>query len=362
METKITLPQLAKTLAQKKDLTQKDAEAFLREFFDTIIQNVTTDKLVKIKGLGTFKLIEVLDRESVNVNTGERIIIPGHTKLSFMPDPLLKDTVNKPFADFQTVIINDGTSLEEMERIPEEEEKPKQDLEQDTELEPEPVQEEEQDLEQKVEQEPEVEQVQEQELEPMVVPEGKTVRFAAADETAKPKDLEEANKTPEPTPIIPPTKDGALTSAEKWAIALGIILLCLLSYFVGYNRLLSPSESAPQKAEIKKNPELKKDTKSETPAAKEVSSEPKQSETPASEPATPKEEVQYAQVPGGKYQIIGTRKTHVMKVGDYLTKIAVQEYGDKDVARYIVVHNNLRNPDNVPIGAEIKLPELKKME
>ena len=124
METKITLPQLAKTLAQKKDLTQKDAEAFLREFFDAIIQNVTTDKLVKIKGLGTFKLIEVLDRESVNVNTGERIIIPGHTKLSFLPDPLLKDTINKPFADFQTVIINDGTNLEEMERIPEEEEKP----------------------------------------------------------------------------------------------------------------------------------------------------------------------------------------------------------------------------------------------
>ena len=126
METKITLPQLAKTLAQKQDLTQKDAEAFLREFFDAIIQNVTTDKLVKIKGLGTFKLIEVLDRESVNVNTGERIIIPGHTKLSFLPDPLLKDTINKPFADFQTVIINDGTSLEEMERIPEEEEKPEQ--------------------------------------------------------------------------------------------------------------------------------------------------------------------------------------------------------------------------------------------
>ena len=355
METKITLPQLAKTLAQKQDLTQKDAEAFLREFFDAIIQNVTTDKLVKIKGLGTFKLIEVLDRESVNVNTGERIIIPGHTKLSFLPDPLLKDTINKPFADFQTVIINDGTSLEEMERIPEEEEKPEQDLEQDAELEPEPVQEEEQDLEPELDLEPEVEQVQEQEPEeenenvqqPVVAPEEKAeeVRLVASDESKKPEE-----------------EMRALTSAEKWAMALGIVLLCLLSYFVGYNRLLSPSESAPQKKELKKNPELNKDAKSETPAAKEVPSAPKQSETSASEPAPQKEEVQYAQVPGGKYQIIGTRKTHVMKVGDYLTKIAVQEYGDKDAARYIVVHNNLRNPDNVPIGAEIKLPELKKIE
>ena len=356
METKITLPQLAKTLAQKQDLTQKDAEAFLREFFDAIIQNVTTDKLVKIKGLGTFKLIEVLDRESVNVNTGERIIIPGHTKLSFLPDPLLKDTINKPFADFQTVIINDGTSLEEMERIPEEEEKPELDLEQDAELEPEPVQEEEeQELKPELDLEPKVEQVQEQEPEeenenvqqPVVAPEEKAeeVRLVASDE---PKKTEEEMR--------------ALTSAEKWAMALGIVLLCLLSYFVGYNRLLSPSESAPQKKELKKNPELNKDAKSETPAAKEVPSAPKQSETPATEPAPQKEEVQYAQVPGGKYQIIGTRKTHVMKVGDYLTKIAVQEYGDKDAARYIVVHNNLRNPDNVPIGAEIKLPELKKIE
>lgn len=353
METKITLPQLAKTLAQKKGLTQKDAEAFLREFFNAIIQNVTTDKLVKIKGLGTFKLIEVLDRESVNVNTGERIVIPGHTKLSFIPDSLLKDTINKPFADFQTVIINEGTSLEDMEKVPEEEEL---EQEQVVDQEPEPIQEEEQDQKPEVEQEeeqdsePKVEQepVQEEEEEELIVaPEEKPeeVRLVAPDESQKPEE-----------------KMRALTSAEKWAMALGIILLCLLSYFIGYNRLLSQSESAPQNAETKKNPELKKDTKSVTPAAKEVSSAPKQSETPVSEPASPKEEVQYAQVPGGEYQIIGTRKTHIMKPGDYLTKIAVQEYGDKDAARYIIVHNNLRNPDNVPIGAEIKLPELKKME
>ena len=124
MGSKITIQQLAKTLAQKKKLSQKDAEAFLKEFFDSIIQNVTTDKLVKIKGLGTFKLIEVQDRESVHVNTGERFIIPGHSKLSFIPETALKDLVNKPFADFQTVVINEGTSLEEMERLPEEEDTP----------------------------------------------------------------------------------------------------------------------------------------------------------------------------------------------------------------------------------------------
>ena len=118
MATKINLQQLAKILAQKKDIPQRDAEAFLKEFFDSIIQNVTTDKLVKVKGLGTFKLIEVLDRESVNINTGERIVIPGHTKLSFAPENALKDLINKPFADFQAVVLNEGTSVEEMEWTP----------------------------------------------------------------------------------------------------------------------------------------------------------------------------------------------------------------------------------------------------
>ncbi|MBO7167804.1 MAG: HU family DNA-binding protein, partial [Bacteroidaceae bacterium] len=121
MENKITLSQLARTLAQKMGMPQKKAEAFLKEFFDSIAENVKTDKLVKVKGLGTFKLIDVNDRESVNVHTGERIVIPGHSKLSFTPEASLRDAVNRPFADFQTVVINDETNLEDMERVPQEE-------------------------------------------------------------------------------------------------------------------------------------------------------------------------------------------------------------------------------------------------
>jgi nucleoid-associated protein YgaU len=76
----------------------------------------------------------------------------------------------------------------------------------------------------------------------------------------------------------------------------------------------------------------------------------------------PVEEVQYAQVPDGKYKIVGTRKTHVMKPGDYITRIALKEYGDKEMAQYIIVHNAFSNPDKVPIGQEIKLPELQEIE
>ena len=115
MEGKVLLQDLAQTLAAKRNMQRKDAEAFMKAFFETISDGILQDKIVKVKGLGTFKMIEVQNRESVNVNTGERIVIPGHSKISFTPDAELKDKVNKPFALFQTVIINEGTSLEDME-------------------------------------------------------------------------------------------------------------------------------------------------------------------------------------------------------------------------------------------------------
>ena len=353
MDAKITLPQLAKIVAQKKNMTQKDAEAFLRTFFDVIIQNVTTEKQVKIKGLGTFKLIEVLDRESVNVSTGERIVIPGHSKLSFMPDASLKDMVNKPFADFQTVVINEGTSLEEMERIPDE----KEEMEQ----EPEVAQEQYQEVAQEQYQEEVQEQVQEEEQEQVQEEEQnleqKEEQVPCISQVAEPVPPAPAQKEVPPTPVVS-TSSQPLNAVEKWAIALGIILLCLLSYFIGYSHLLSPSEDAPQKTELKKN------TKSVTPAPKEVTPAPapEQSEAPASEPAPQKVDVQYDQVPDGEYEIIGTRKTYIMKSGDYLTRIALKEYGDKEFTRYIITHNRFRDPNNVPVGAEIKLPELKKKQ
>ncbi len=86
MDGKVSLQDLAQTLASKRNIQRKEAEAFLKAFFETISDGILQDKIAKIKGLGTFKMIEVQDRESVNVNTGERIIIPGHSKISFTPD------------------------------------------------------------------------------------------------------------------------------------------------------------------------------------------------------------------------------------------------------------------------------------
>ena len=81
----------------------------------------TRKKAVKVKGLGTFKVIDVRERESVNVNTGERVVIESHGKITFTPDPVMRDLVNKPFAQFETVVLNDGVDLEEMGRIQEKE-------------------------------------------------------------------------------------------------------------------------------------------------------------------------------------------------------------------------------------------------
>lgn len=118
MNNKLSIQDLASAFAEKVGMDAKSANIFVKTVFEIVEEYIATDKIVKIKGFGTFKLISVSDRESVNVNTGERIIIAGHTKLSFTPDAALKDAVNRPFADFETTPLNDSTSIEDMERIP----------------------------------------------------------------------------------------------------------------------------------------------------------------------------------------------------------------------------------------------------
>ena len=331
MSSKINLQQLAKILAQKKSIPQKDAEAFLKEFFDSIVQNVTSEKLVKIKGLGTFKLIEVLDRESVNVNTGERIVIPGHSKLSFAPETALKDLINKPFADFQTTVINEGTSIEEMERVPQEAPSSDQSTEEEGSWEPEveektalPPLEEEKEHEEAVPIQKFVEEPKEVPAEePKEVPAEEPKEVPVEESKEEPVDEAEADEAKKPHFIV------------KFALWLGAaLLLCVVAYLAF--RSCSDGSSKSEKVE-----------------QVEV-------EAPVEEAPAPK--IEYAQVPGGEYRIVGTRKTHVMKPGEFITRIAIEEYGNKDFAPYIIVHNAFPDPDNVPVDMEIKLPELEKIE
>lgn len=109
---------ITSALAKQHNLSAADAAAFVDAFFDIISSELKNGNQVKIKGLGTFKVQAVKPRESVNVNTGERVLIEGHDKISFTPDTVMKELVNKPFSQFETVVINDGVDTEELERIP----------------------------------------------------------------------------------------------------------------------------------------------------------------------------------------------------------------------------------------------------
>lgn len=114
--SKNSLNGLADKLAEKSGLSQIEAELFIRKMFDVCQQGLAADKIVKMRWLGTFKVTSVKDRESVDVNTGERIVIEGRDKISFTPDNILKEIVNKPFAQFETVVVNDGVDFESIDK------------------------------------------------------------------------------------------------------------------------------------------------------------------------------------------------------------------------------------------------------
>ena len=113
--SKSSLSVLAKAVASKRGLTQAEAERFIATMFEVAGDGIQEDKLLKMKWLGTFKITSVKDRESVDVNTGERIVIEGRDKISFTPDTILKEIINKPFAQFETVVVNDGIDFSDID-------------------------------------------------------------------------------------------------------------------------------------------------------------------------------------------------------------------------------------------------------
>lgn len=127
---RLTIQDIAKILVEKNGLQQKEANQFASDMFALILHHLELGEQVKIKGLGTFKIIDVEARESVSVRTGERVMIDSHSKVSFVPDPTMKELVNKPFSQFETVILNDGVEFDDIQEQPtiSEEEEAKEDM------------------------------------------------------------------------------------------------------------------------------------------------------------------------------------------------------------------------------------------
>ena len=418
MNERLTIQDLTDLLAAKHSMTKKDAEAFVKEFFLLIEQALESENTVKIKGLGTFKLIDVDSRESVNVNTGERFQIKGHTKVSFSPDANLRDTINKPFAHFETVVLNENTVLEDTPIEETEEEESGEEV--IPTVIPEPIEPQSQPKEEEKEEmslteiqpivEPRSIEPQSVVVEPKTVPVEKK-EIITAEEIIE-QELLRANLKPESTIVrsqegksemakgaevaqtaIQPTPQKNIpdssvkeTSPVPYLITIIILVLLLCGgvvLFIYYPDLFSsssdknaldmpPVTTQPVKPEVQLSDTIEqdsvKDIKPETPKTAitptPVVPQKKEAVTPAKtenkvirqQPSTS------VYLDSASYKITGTKTKYTVKEGETLTRVSLRFYGTKAMWPYIVKHNPdvIKNPNNVPYGTTIKIPELTK--
>ena len=251
---------LAKYLSKKHKIQQKEAERFLTALVDVLNEGLHYEKLVKVKGLGTFKVIEVKNRESVDVNTGERILIEGRPKITFTPDAVMKDLVNKPFAQFETVVLNEGVTFDNLSEEPEveltEEPEPQPEIEQLMEEKPAPEPEVEEEQPEIVAEQPEEIMVPEETVTEIVVPlaempvseveEPEMPEEIPAEETALPEveepeipeapDKSEDSENSEYSENSDNSDNSDPKSSKSWiGWLLGMIAVGALMYFVGYH-------------------------------------------------------------------------------------------------------------------------------
>ena len=372
---KIFMAELADMLAQKAGISKREAQQFLTDFVETIQDGVNNDKLVKIKGLGTFKVIDVDARESVNVNTGERVTIDSHQKLTFTPDAAMKELVNKPFSQFETVVLNDGVEFDDEPEVEEPaiaEETPEPVVEPTPEPEPEPVV--------VPEPEPEPVVVPEPEPEPVVVPEPEPEPVVVPE--PEPEPMPEPEPEADPAPVEEEVAEEAEEkSASYWWLWLLIaIIACVISFAGGYlygrhmemQELFAedaPADTAAVQAapvvEVKDTakvdtmqvkPEAEKQAEVKEPEVKQPEPEVKVKQ-PEPEPEWKKYEAMDVRVRTGAYGIVGTDRMEKVRPGDTMKRIARRTLGE-GMECYIEVYNNISTSD-LKEGQEVKIPKLK---
>ena len=391
------MSELADRLAEKAGIEKRVAQTFLSAVIDTIRDGVNNDKIVKIKGLGTFKVIDVDARESVNVNTGERVVISSHQKLTFTPDASLKDLVNKPFSQFDTVVLNEGVdfdnmnlnSSENIETEPSEEEKPiTEEVQNDSDttvelpevIEETPIQEE----APVQEEEPIQEETPVQEEEPVQDVEEEEVVLVQEEETPVQDDQEEEETPVQEEEEVPIQKDEAPTQEEDttnqsywWLWLIIFIIACVLSFAGGYllgSHKHRTSENTMQTESLAPAPSTKvapselKDTLNKDTLSTNIKTETVSQEKPKATNVAPqqqKEESDWkkyeekdARVRTGAYKIVGTDYTITVKSGDTMKRIANRVLGE-GMECYIEVYNNISSGQALQEGQELKIPKLE---
>ena len=438
MKQKLLLSDFAQWLSEKEGITKKEAQTFLRTLFQIVEQGLTDDQFVKIKGLGTFKLVTVNERESVNINTGERFQIGEHNKIAFIPDASMKEIINRPFAHFESVDLSDETDTAELDAVdeavkqefppiseeetstaeesipttvevitesshptslPEKQKDVTEEVSEESNLTEEIPTEfatiteglEEKKAEEKAEETEALAQAEETEAlaqaeETETLAQAEAVAITAK-ETASESQTPEEALAPEETPIqvvstsektdamgtdaeisvsqpTTLTVSGAAVEEEEdtrrpWLrrtlMALFVLLLCTASYFAGYYRLLCPpcastaptapaTKVQPDSAQAKKPQAAKKDSAAVSAASQTVSKPLNEAKDSVKQPQKQEEAV---------------TRTHTIRVGDNLSRIARKYYGDDHYVDFIIRKNNLKNADNIHVGKVLVLPPLE---
>ena len=369
---KLTIQDIAKVLVEKSGLTQKEANKFATEMFSIIQQRLEEDELVKIKGFGTFKIINVEARESVSVRTGERVMIDSHAKVTFTPDTVMKELVNKPFSQFETVVLNDGVEFDDVAEDNEEDVAPVEDV--ISPVEELPVVEMAQ-----VEEEPQVVETPQIEEEPQVEEEPQIEEEPQVEETPMVTLAEDEPVEEEPVADEEPVEEES--SWKKWLLAVAVVLVLMgLSAYGGYYYAMQKmSAQKTETATIKKDevatPEkpvdsvaVAKDTVLAAPV--EVAKPEVKAEEPAKKEETVKQEVKepaeepdpYAakdeRVRLGAYRIVGTAEEVKVLPGQTFYSICRAHLGP-DMQCYVEVYNNLPKDPKIKEGQVIKIPKLK---
>lgn len=387
MNEKVNIQNLIELLVEKHRITPKEAEEFVKTFFAVIEEGLEQDKYVKIKGLGTFKLIGVESRGSIDVNTGERIEIQGHTKVSFTPDSALKELINRPFGHFETVILNENTVLEDtpIEKAGEDEfedvsigQNVADELDTISKIPSEPASPliESVIATEKVAKEEDADEQQEEE--------GK---ISTTEETLKnSQQKEDTYEGVLQQTDIKENKDNGL----KWfMIALACVLLACagIVFYLYYPDL--QEESIPVSSEEEytyptvtmglQQDSIQEDSLKRTEDTLRIPQPTTAEENPVSRqqvekkvvPEEPQKVVKKTTVKSQpvnpdsvNYEIVGTETTYTVKEGETLTRISLRFYGTKALWPYIVKHNAdvLKNPNNVTSGTTLKIPKLIKKQ
>lgn len=405
--SKLNISDLCSVLVAKNGLQDAEAQSFVKMMFDIIQEGLEEDKIVKVKGLGTFKIIEVDDRESINVNTGERVLIAGHSKVTFTPDSVMKEIVNKPFSQFETVLLNDGvdfpeTATEEPSAEVEEENEP---FAVEEEMPAAPVMEETatpamEEMAPVVEETvptvetvaPEMEEVAPEmeaaspEIEEAVAPVEAVSAASVSSPAPSPQEEEEEEEDQKISPL-------------RWIIGAVVILLLAAAGIAGgyiYAKYEMEREQAAQQMEKdmkvaesvakKAEAEIKKDTvanevdatKIGTISVENVKEEPTAPDAAQKKEETKKEEVKKeevkkeqpqtdspdkyaakdARVRTGAYKIVGLDRTVKARAGQKLEDLADRFLGP-GMSCYVEVYNDLKGSTVLKDGQAIKIPKLE---